>query len=426
MSARSLSILTIIAFTLCCTSCKKDMFDDDAYQNLIKETAPIGDIDASHNWKLSTTHTIEVTANITATNDVRKVRLLAGNPYKERNVEILAEADISKGEKRTFSLVGPIVRQQLFAAIVDSEENHFLRQLATDATTASFETDIIEPGEKLNKPVYQGYTYCFEEDYPQPSSDWDFNDVVLRIRKMPSQQSSELRLSVTLAAVGAKKQIAAAVRIMGLAHSDVESVTTAEGRTFDGEYKEKRVLIEDGSLLLSGRGGEAVLNLFEDAHWAMSPRVRQDGMGVVRMYYNTHLQVDGTTSAQIYPKTLTYIIKLREGKDASALTLENLDPFIVEDFNSGKWEVHTFDYKADGVLHDYGSNETASSNRMVWALKIPTANFRYPIEGTSMGYFKDGILTGAYMESGHSFGQWVQNKDTCLDWFYYPASGLVY
>ena len=63
---------------------------------------------------------------------------------------------------------------------------------------------------------------------------------------------------------------------------------------------------------------------------------------------------------------------------------------------------------------------------MTWALKIPNGSFRYPQEEINIGYYKDGILTGAYMDYGHSFGQWVANHNTSLDWFLYPSTGMVY
>ena len=119
-------------------------------------------------------------------------------------------------------------------------------------------------------------------------------------------------------------------------------------------------------------------------------------------------------------------IKLKNPQQACNFSLEDIDLFAMEDFNSGRWEIHTFAHKSDQMLHDLGSNETAKSNNMSWALVIPSSTFRWPIEGESLGLYKEGILTGAYMKSGHSYAQWVRDHTICLDWFIYPTTGLVY
>lgn len=428
----NISLFYAAVVLLCCgitTSCKRDMFDIDAYNALIQETSPIGDIDARHNWTLTRPLTVSVHVDAAEASSPKSVCILSDNPYQQENVEILAEKKAAQGDVKTLFFYAPTYKSEFYAAILTSGGDYYLKKFDASQTDVSFTTGIILPGEELHVPDYQGYTYCFEEEYPKPSDDWDFNDLVLRVQKVPAQAENELRLSVTLAAVGCLKQMAAAIRLIGYGYDDVENVYIEEGRTFDGTFDDngvKRQFIEDGSLLLRARNGEAVLNLFEDAHWSMSPRLQGGGQGVARLYYNTQRQVDGTTGAQIRPKTLTYVVKLRNPKNLENYTLNDLDVFAIEDFNSGKWEIHTFAHKAAAVLRDYGSNETATSNNMVWGLMVPNANFRYPIEGVNMGFYKDGILTGAYMKDDHSFGQWVMNCESAIDWFCYPSTGLVY
>lgn len=426
---RSVYLPLLLLWAVLATSCKREMFDAEAYQNLLSEAAPIGNIDASHDWNLTKSFTVKITADTPLPVTVKKVCVMDSDPSQSTTTEILAEAAAEKDMQKSLFFYAPICQQTFYAAIVTSDDNYILKAFGADESEVSFATADSQPVQPQKAPKYQTYTYCFESEYPKPSDDWDFNDLVLRIEKLPAQNSNELRLQVSVAAVGCIVQMGAAVRLIGINYSDVESVSIEEGRTFDGTFDEqgiKRVFIDNSSLLLSGRQGEAVLNLFEDAHWVMSPRVMVNGQGVVRMLYNTKREVDGTTSQQIRPKTLTYVVKLRNAKLLENFTLENLDPFAIDDFNSGKWEVHDYAHKADGVLHDYGNNETAKSNNMVWALKIPSGSFRYPVELVNMGFFKDGILTGAYMQNGHSFGQWVENHNTNIDWFQYPSTGLVY
>ena len=301
-----------------------------------------------------------------------------------------------------------------------------LRKFTVGQKNVDFSADVLSYKETPDV-TYQTYTYCYEDNYPEPG-DNDFNDIVLRIQKLPAQADNEIRLRISLAAIGTLRQVAAAVRLTTFNYNDIESVTTEEGRVFDPNYSLQRVFIEKSDLLLEGLNGEAVLNLFEDAHYAMYPTINTETDGsrvIIRRYYNTSQVVNGTSSIQAAPKSLTYIIKLKS-KPVLEFTLEDLDPFIMKDFHSGRWEVHTFNYKAAQILHDQGSSETANSTLMTWALKIPNGSFRYPQEEINIGYYKDGILTGAYMDYGHSFGQWVANHNTSLDWFLYPSTGMVY
>lgn len=427
MKLSSCSTFLLVCTALLFTSCKRDVFDPDAYKDVIKETFPVGTIDPSHTWNLTQSHSIKVKADVDASINVTSVRILSGNPFEKTGVEILAETAAQRGGIYTLFFYAPAYQTTFYAALVADNGQHILKTFSSSDNEVTFNAGAQYGSGKMNALTYQTYTYCFEENYPEPG-DWDFNDLVLRIQKLPSQQENTVRLSITLAAVGAKKQQAAAIRLVGYQAEDVESVTTEDGRTFDGGYSLKRIFIENSDLLMSGRNGEAILNLFEDAHYTLSPRLNsQDkGGGTIRMFYNTSLNPNGTTQAQIVPKTIVYVVKFRNPRLMDNFTLETLDVFSLEDFNSGKWEVHHFPYKAYQAINDYGTNETATSNNMAWALRIPSATFRYPIEGQSLGLYKDGVLTGAYMEQNHSYGQWVASHTSCLDWFLYPTTGLVY
>lgn len=417
-----------ICAALLLAGCKRDMFDPQAYQQVVDETFPVSNVDPNHTWNLTQSHSVVVKANVDPSVSIRSVRILSGNPFTTKDVEILAEANIQTNDMTTLFFYAPSHMSLFYAALIDANGSYILKSFNSSETNVSFDSGAdYTPSGTLNEPIYQTYTYCFEEDYPKPG-DWDFNDLVLRIQKLPTQEPNSVRLRVTLVAVGAKKQLAAAICLIGYTANDVESVAIEEGRTFDGDYSPKRIFIEKADLLLRGRHDEAIINLFEDAHYAMSPRLKtpEEGGTTIRMFYNTSHTPDGTTHAQIAAKTLTYVVKFKTDKGLQNFTLETLDPFALEDFNSGKWEVHCAPHKASQVLQDLGNNETATSNNMVWALKIPYGTFRYPLEGQPLGLYKDGVLTGAYMETDHSYGQWVSNHNTSIDWFLHPTPGVVY
>ena len=52
--------------------------------------------------------------------------------------------------------------------------------------------------------------------------------------------------------------------------------------------------------------------------------------------------------------------------------------------------------------------------------------FRWPLEGHLIGTYKEGILTGAYRQPGHAFGEWAANSQQANDWYLYPTATEVY
>ena len=101
----------------------------------------------------------------------------------------------------------------------------------------------------------------------------------------------------------------------------------------------------------------------------------------------------------------------------------NLDPFLVTNYNSGTWETHTYEQKHANVLFE-GVNQ--NSGNVTWALCIPDGEFHWPLEGHIIGTSKDGVITGAYHEYGHAFGQWAADRNKAQDWYQYPTNTEVY
>ena len=59
-------------------------------------------------------------------------------------------------------------------------------------------------------------------------------------------------------------------------------------------------------------------------------------------------------------------------------------------------------------------------------LTIPSGIFRWPLEEHIIGTAKGGVITGAYRESGHAFGQWAANRNKAQDWYLHPTITEVY
>jgi hypothetical protein len=79
------------------------------------------------------------------------------------------------------------------------------------------------------------------------------------------------------------------------------------------------------------------------------------------------------------------------------------------------------------MLFNYYEGAAASyNNGFSWAIAIPYKDFRWPLEGEPIGMRKNSIVSGAYQESGHSFGEWTLDHADAQDWYEYPAEGAVY
>lgn len=294
-----------------------------------------------------------------------------------------------------------------------------------------------EPDDEDRPETPLAYRYCFEDNFPDVG-DYDFNDVVLTVT--PTLDDKTLTLKVSLDAVGATETIGAAIRIIGLKSTDLESYTVTKGfepiPTNFGEYMNIRTsedfLTENQS---PNNTSSMVVVLFKDAHWAINPVVDPKG-GPQNSFYNTVKRDDSFENKQyVDPKVATYTFVFKDAEKAQTMLQQNLyDVFIVEPYNGSYWEVHTVQngFKTAQVITPLKPKgvagktyEEAYGTNMPWAIMVP-GDFKYPNEWQVIGKKNGGLLSGAYKESGHSFGEWAENSATATDWYKYPSSGLVF
>lgn len=266
----------------------------------------------------------------------------------------------------------------------------------------------------------QGYTFCFEDNYPSPG-DYDFNDVVVSV--IPSTSGKKMIMKVTLDAVGATKQLAGAIRLAGIKASDITSLTkngstkeettnlntTFIARQYITDVKNNRLLSR------SSAGEDVVIPLFNDAHYAISGSMD-------RNFYNTKESDDAETAKT---DTLTYTITFKDETTASKLVVDSLDAFVIYSYNSVNWEIHTFPFKTCKVLYD--RNE-GSSSYYPWAFVVPKP-FYYPLEWQPITVkISDTSTTdtGAYSVEGNSFAGWAADKTTNTEWYKHPVTSKVY
>ena len=292
------------------------------------------------------------------------------------------------------------------------------------------------PDEEERPEVPQSFRFCFEDNFPD-AGDYDFNDVVLTVK--PTLNEKTLTVQVSLDAVGATKNIGAAMRLIGVKSEDLESYSVSNGFPSPegqglGDYKN----IETSETFLKenqapNNTNNMVIVLFKDAHWAMNP-VKTDNGGVWRYFWNTVERNDAYEHKKYTdePPTATYTFVFKDAEKASNMLAENLyDVFIVEPYGGGYWEVHTVQngFKTAQVVTpikpDGPAYERAYGNNIPWAIMVP-GDFKYPLEWHSIGKNKNGEMSGAYCEPGHAFPEWAADSETATDWYLHPDEELVF
>ena len=417
-------LLIAAALGLSLESCNKEMFDQQLYNEIITQQFPIDPIDDTHNWELSTRRSIVIKANANMEN-MEKVMVLSKNPLTSSDAQIMAEAEATtEGGLHTLLFAAPSSQTSFYAAVKTTDKQYAVVPFTTSNSQVSFEDKTT--GTLTSDLDYYSFTYCFEENFPEPG-DYDFNDCVMRMSVMPGTKKNQVKLIVTLAAAGAKRQIAAAVRLKGCNADDIESVEIEEGKAFDDGYPLTLRSIPDGSTFQRGRDEkQPVIRLFEDAMWCLIREQASDN-GVLNRYYVNVSRAESETYKRVDPVKRTYIINFKESSSAASMLqnilTDNLDPFIVTPYNNNYWETHTYQDRLAQVLYEYHDQ---TSIHITWALGVPSGTFRWPLEAKLIGSYKDGVLTGAYRKDGHSFGEWAAKKENSRDWFLYPTTSEVY
>ena len=402
------------------SSCSTDVFDQDEYDSIVKFLSPVDSVDVNHTWNLTTTHTYNFTA--TGGHGATELLVFTENPVSSKKAQLMARSDISDGQQVTLSVSMPSIQKQLFAALADADGNYFVTPFSPETLNIDFSqtTDAATPLKLLHRDF--SYTYLFEESMPQPE-DYDYNDVVMQISQERTGKNI-ITLRVTLAAVGADGQMGAAIRLIGYNYSDIEKVTTEGNVSFNDNVPNTSKYYFDGKtdLLLEGRNKEAIINLYQDAHWSILPDENRNDVLYDRRKFNvTEMNTPEASFTAI--RTITYHVYFKSEQKLNDFTLDTLDPFVVKFYNNGSLEIHMNEYRDAQCMYNYSLPTTKS---LPWALKVPYTDFRYALEGTNLGFKKKGYMFGAYMTSGYSFGEWCEDHTRFLDWYLYPTMNMVY
>ena len=386
--------------------------------------SPVVDVDENHDWQLSTTKSLMV--DLTGLEDIVRIQILTDNPVATDQATLVGEAFVTSKAVVPMTITYPNLQEKLYVAAIDSEERYTIVTFEPKVKdVVNFSNPIIDKKKLTNLNQLQIFTYLFEEEYPEPG-DYDYNDIVVRL-SMRRTGLQEVHINVELAAVGASKQLAFAIRLFGYKATDIEKVTTVDDVSFDvvggvAFPDQMRTVMKEKDLLLTGIYQEAVLNIFADAHWATGDKLNADYGVMTRKRYNV-----SNTKNDIYgtfiPREITYVVTFKDGVDIDYLSLGQLDPFVIEQYNSANWEIHTYAFHNSQVLSPYPGQVITS---LPWALCVPNSTFRWPIHAVAIGGRKQGASSGAYHTFDHSFGEWAQDKSRSTDWYLYPDKEDTY
>ena len=408
-------------------ACTTNYYDEEKYEEYIKYNSPVDSVDQYHQWRLTEERSYKITANVIQ--NIEKVMLLTANPLFSTKAEVMNESVIAKGESKWMTVSVPMIQTTLYVALVDTAGTYYVKSFPATQTEVNFSGGI-NTGTPIGVLKPQTYSYLYEKDFPLVG-DYDYNDLVFRIG-VEHTTSKQVVVRVTLSAVGCNEQLAGYFRVLGCKYDDIESVTTANGKTFNDNLPAgSKQLVNNYDLLICSTKNQPVITVCADAHWAMDPyqsTMENTGAIALRKYYNTSLDASAEYESR-NPVSQSYIINFKESGIADNITLEEIDPFIVKNYNGGLYEIHLDELKASQVLYNYQVEFRIKD--LPWALLVPSNDFKYPLEGVQIGFYKrteTGVVfsDGAYKTTGHAFGAWVENHKAALDWYYYPDESQVW
>lgn len=413
MKINKTTVLTALGL-LTMTSCGKELFNEEVYNKAVDSQFMIDNVDKEHDWCLTRNDTITIK---TKGSTIFGVQVLTTNPYTSTESEIAAEGVCMDYEVQLCYTI-PVTHSAIYIAALD-EKGNYLGVVPTVYGRKEIEIALpdLQTSGTLTPPTYQTFTYLYDSNFPLPG-DYDYNDMVLRISKsMPDPDVSiTVDLNVTLEACGAQELYGAAIHLGGIDYDDIAKVEIVGGHPMDEGYPLQRLYIDSNDVLLRARNGEAVINLFESAQWALGRRKNELG-DIDKIHYNvTHGDREGY-SATVNPVHATYRITFKKRDKARSLTFDRIDPFIVhQNLNGGMWEVHTYAYKFEESLRElYYGNQSAYDNHISWALIIPKGDFRYPSEGMSLCTFQSDL--NATFGPYEGFADWMKNHNTNRSWY---------
>lgn len=441
----------LAAMCLTVVSCNKDYYDKGRYEEIINYEFPVENVDATHTWTMTSECTADINVNIES-GKTYTVKIYEENPISNRTGYVLMQGVVESGQSFIANFSHPQITTTLYVAIVDDSGRTYVTPVTVQRGILStkINAESMSTMQSTSNKIYDyGFdmAYCFEDSYPQ-TNDYDFNDVVIgtnTIKNITDEQTT-ITIDLSLKAVGSTKMMAAALNLASLKEDDIISVECS-GDIFSyyqyglgsssGSSNNKRPVFPtqqpENGYVVSQLNNSVYIPITNDVHYSINRKTTTTTGMVERTYYNTVMpsqkviKEDGTIAMDgkdIDAVKGKIVLTLNNNGNAKNITTKHLDFFILEEYNGGIWEVHTFNYKTRPIIYNQGTYE---DNIYPWALAVPGKSFRWPGEGVGIGHNKtSGRSQWAYQTPGHSFWQWAVNKNMIQDWYKYPLSNMVY
>ena len=295
-------------------ACTTNYYDEEKYEEYIKYNSPVDSVDQYHQWRLTEERSYKITANVSL--DVEKVMLLTANPLSSTKAEIMNEGVIAKGESKQMMVSVPMTQTTLYAALVDTNGEYYVKSFPVTQMEVDFSGGI-NTGTPIGTLKPQTYSYIYEKDFPLVG-DYDYNDLVYRI-SVEHTTPKQVVVHVTLSAVGCNEQLAGYFRVMGCKFDDIDSVTTANGKTFNDNLPAgSKNFVRSYDLLICSTKNQPVITVCADAHWAMDPyqsimeNLLMTTKGVCDLYMHGTIESSTQNVHQAFDKALNDTLCMQE------------------------------------------------------------------------------------------------------------------
>lgn len=422
--------ITLLAATLALGGCSEEYFDKATYNDRIEGSFPVKNLDPQHDWAAVAQTRLGLTMDAGGTGDVYVIKVYDTDPRRTATANLLGAYAAPDGERFNATVSHQAGLRYLWFVMIPQAggqayiDSHTIDNGGINTTlkrTQTYYGSVQETTLTLR--------YMFETSFPAPD-DFDYNDIVLDINCMPVG-TRQVRLNVSLAAIGDEKQTAAGLRFDGIPASAIESIEIEGDSTwFDRDDKPTVSLDfispDPRGLIAGAPANNAVLYLYNDSHWALLGQKGPYG-DIVRPYTNTVRGMEyveqGIYGIIHQPRKCTALITFTEEKYSRIFGSATLDPFVIVEYNGSRMEVHTYPYRSIAAVFNY--DRSGYDTKVPWALLVP-GDTKYPLEGVCIGSGQPGALGGAYNIYGHAFAQWAMDHTQAKDWWQYPARGSVY
>lgn len=263
-----------------------------------------------------------------------------------------------------------------------------------------------EKPEFPQKVVYNhSYTFASEDNFPSPG-DFDMNDLVVSLDSMTyyyikdddDEAINKMILHLTVRAVGATRQLGAAIQFDELETKDIRNVSYSKDIPL--------TIFQRNGNGTENNPGYTVVPLFDNAHQMLG-------------FSNTSIIIN-TISNQpqwindVSPNSFDVTIEFNSPVDEDDIELKELNYFVIVGTRREKrMEIHLPTYKHTG-LSGTPEQQQIVTNEYMWTIQIPGI-FRYPHEWEK--------ITKAYPR----FESWVQsNRKQDEDWYLSPDVNYLY